>query len=394
MFLWLKKMLKQTVAWFRPNEGEIAHVQLPPRVPLLAPIAEPVTYVESIPAPSPVPPEPQPEPEAEQPEPQIEEAEQTEEAGRRKHKPHKPHDFTYHLLRRDLADEVMRMLDRFERLSISKSDDPYYDMPVLPSLWHEDYLLINKELVERMKGGDRWSAVDDASLRELAEAVWPVSIGAMYHNNIYEGASLLPAINLVRMETVTARDVRGKVQRVVPKMVRLVSGTFADNGHWIASDCYLGLIGDEWRPMKDYEVVPRIHADWAKYLMTAALTARYEWHVALGTIPDGPRILLPTNPAGCLKLFSNRDRPPGKDRREQLRHWVEEHYRDTGVDLAFVCAHLRGNTVFGWNGFGCELFVSEYDLEMNDYFKKQAGDWRARRKHNVGARVRIRRRSK
>ena len=121
--------------------------------------------------------------------------------------------------------------------------------------------------------------------------------------------------------------------------------------------------------------------------MSVAFSARYEWHVAFGTIPKGPRVLLPTNPAGCLQLFKNRDKTQGKKRRSALRHWVEQHYRDFAeVGIAFVCHHLRGHTQFMWSGFNCELFVSAYDLEKNEAFKQQAHEWRAQRKHN---RVRV-----
>lgn len=73
----------------------------------------------------------------------------------------------------------------------------------------------------------------------------------------------------------------------------------------------------------------------------------------------------------------------GETRRAALRHWVREHYRETKVTgLAFVCNHLRGKTIFQWRSLACEIFVSAFDLEKSEFFKKQAADWRANRKHN------------
>jgi hypothetical protein len=98
---------------------------------------------------------------------------------------------------------------------------------------------------------------------------------------------------------------------------------------------------------------------------------------------DGPRLLLPTNPTASLQLFRNRERVAGETRRQKLKHWVSEHWRDGETSLEYVCNHLRGNTRFQWYDLECELFVSEYDLHMASFFKAQASEWRSRRVHNL-----------
>ena len=89
-------------------------------------------------------------------------------------------------------------------------------------------------------------------------------------------------------------------------------------------------------------------------------------------------------------MFRSRELPAGRSRRAALRHGVNEHYRERSGDASsmdYVCEHLRGETRFVWNGWPCELMVSEFDMEKNEYFRARAAQWRSERKHN---RVRVR----
>jgi len=294
------------------------------------------------------------------------------------------HDFTYHHLRKDIADVAYNILERFEKLT-RKNQDMDYDVShdLLEEMWGCDFLVWNREIGERMKGGDKWSAVDHEGVEdELADLIWPIDFCVAEQEENY--------IRLYRIVTVTPQQVRGKVVRVMPKMVRYIMGGMHDDGRWHFVDGYAGLAGKRWTLLKNYKRMPGPDKD-ARHelvcrIMSSAFTARYEWHVALGTVPGGPRILLPTNPSGALQLFKNRAIPVGKTRREVLKHWVEEHWRENINDLAYVAHHLRGKTKFDWSDFGCELFPSIYDLEKNEFFKQQAKEWRAARKHN---RVRV-----
>jgi hypothetical protein len=121
--------------------------------------------------------------------------------------------------------------------------------------------------------------------------------------------------------------------------------------------------------------------------LSAALSFRYDWHVAFGP-ENGMRLLLPTTAGGSLALF--RDREKEGSRRSALRHWVQEHWRETKESLNFVCTHLRGATKFKWRDLACEILVSEHDLERNELFKQSAAEWRAKRPTNqVRVRVRV-----
>jgi len=305
----------------------------------------------------------------------------------RKHKPHKEHDFTYHYLRKDLADTIDSILGRLEHLH--KAAREYYDIDIdnLENLWGCDFLLVDRDLGERMKGGDKWSAIDNASTSEMVEVIWPID-HAFVKLWDDDGGNV---INLVRLTSVTAKQVRGKINKIYPKMLRMLLAIVSPEGVWTTVDYHLGLTKDAWVFIDNFEGIARKSRDKYRsvvdYVLPMILTARYEWHVAFGTIPGGPRVLIPTNPTACLQLFRNRDRDPNATRRAKLRHWVEEHWRENEEQgLAFVCAHLRGHTEFNWSGLACELFVSEYDLEKNELFKAQAKEWRSRRQHN---RVRV-----
>jgi hypothetical protein len=171
----------------------------------------------------------------------------------------------------------------------------------------------------------------------------------------------------------------------------MVAGEFGDHGKWSLGEMYFGLYDKTWRMLNASGEGVKWQRGWTDFVaqvLPSVLTARYQWHVAFGTLPDGPRLLFPTNPQHALKLFKDRNLAAGQNKRAALKHWVEEHWRDPNpegdADLVYVCHHLRGQTQFNWKGFDCELFVSAFDLEKNAFFKQQAAEWRAQRKHNRG----------
>jgi hypothetical protein len=350
-----------------------------PAPELVIPVSVPPPPPPRLPAPQPEPePPPQPDPKPEpNPQPEPEEP-----------KAKRKYDSSYIGLRRDLAAMANYILDRFESLQHKRSatDHDGQNRDRLSDLWGCDFLLLHRELGERMIGGSKWSTVDATAI-ELTAAIWPIDYAIAELMVAGEYGAVLDGIFLTRVCSVTAKEVRGKVKRIAPKMVRYTMGYFYDNGQWSVCEGYAGLFGDRWVilaiaadewPLEEKQVREEL----INRIFNSAFTARYEWHVAFGTVPGGPRLLFPTNPAGALHLFNNRDRAPGKARREALKHWVEEHYRDSPEDLSYVCHHLRGHTEFTWAGFNSELFVSQYDLEMNKLFKLQAKEWRSQRKHN------------
>jgi len=232
--------------------------------------------------------------------------------------------------------------------------------------------------------------------RDLAQIMWPLDFGTV-------GKEADGTRQFVHWRTAEASELRGRIRLVPAKIAHGVSYWLYPDGHWTTDNYYAGLIGDRWVSL-DHGMVNRMRRAGGTLvqtrseatrdeisrslpmLMSLAFTERYSWHAALGR--GNCRIMLPTNPQGCLDLFGNRMRCDYEQRRAALRHWVKRHFREQGsMGLAYVRDHLRGATEFNWYDLDCSLQVSEFDLERNEYFKAEADAWRAQRQHN---RVRVR----
>jgi hypothetical protein len=313
-------------------------------------------------------------------------------------------------LRKDVAEHAAIILNRFEELRIrGGTDKVFYELPLLGDLIGGDFWLYSGsaggDLLARMAGGDKYSKSGNIEPSELAAAAWPLDCGIVgYHEARADDDEYdinLAHVAMQWIKTVTPKEMRGKVRMTSPKMVRVVSGTFGDNGRWRVNEYVLGLINNKWinlgegmeseRQTGGYLKFRRLSDDpeWCNKLMShvtaEAIESRYRWHAAFGVAgdPEGPRLLLPTNPNYALKLFRDREVADGMDRRTALRHWVEKHLRESNEHTtAYVRDHLRGHKDFGWSGFDCELMVSAYDLEKNEAFRLEAEHWRAVRKHN------------
>jgi hypothetical protein len=252
-----------------------------------------------------------------------------------------------------------------------------------------------------------------ATPNEMVETFWPIDfcMAAYKEDGDPEGVKE-PAFFVARVASVDREQVRGRVKIVPRYIVHVSSCYFYVGDHPLyAENTLVGLINNRWQIIEreegrvrnaggyrgDTSTVMRYFspsyrdemARTVEVTFAGRLTHRYEWHVAFGDEP-GARLVIPTSPRACLELFRDRDLRPGEDRRAALRHWVKEHWREKASDpdeIVYVCQHLRGNRLFTWKGFRCELLVSEFDLERNEFFRQQAAEWRAMRKHN---RVRVR----
>jgi hypothetical protein len=294
-------------------------------------------------------------------------------------------------LRREIADAVSDIIEQitgFDMPHIAERHAGREFEEALGHLYGCDFHYVN-ELMEKMNGGSQWRALEpDNDMREL---IWPIDIATVVKRD-------WGGLEFCRMFTATPASLRGRAKIVPARAAWLASAAVEPDGKWFAQMSPVGLIGGKWVALdeglaRDAKFTPRgaLEArahhdrdevnDTCSITQSVALTERYSWHVAIGQT-NGPRVLLPTNPHGCLELFKTRERRDG-ERRAALRHWVANHFRERGDrEIAYVRDHLRGSTAFDWQGFGCEIFVSEYDLEMNELFRLQAAEWRARRKHN------------
>lgn len=316
--------------------------------------------------------------------------------------------------RRDAADIVNDILNGLARLELRHGHKlgASKEARALEELIGCDFYLLNEHFeADALAPGDRFScfpSMDKETTDDLAEICWPIdqAIVARY----VEGVEGFDNYLMQRVRTITPEEARGHAQYFVPKMVRHTYIKIYDNGQWYTEDNIHGLINGRWRFLdrglghstrrggwilrEAPADTPTTREEGHKAISTIismALSRRYSWHVALGNRPDGPRVLLATNPTGCLQFFKNRAKGEGKKRRDALRHWVTRHMRDTKqAGISYVRDHLRGQTEFNWSDLACEIFVSAFDLEKNEAFKREADLWRSQRKHN-SVRVRIKR---
>jgi hypothetical protein len=250
-----------------------------------------------------------------------------------------------------------------------------------------DYLLLDSATEKLISSDDKTTPLIDADPEEHCKAMpWKIDIGVCY---VKEGTH-----TLMRLTEVTKEEVCSvcdpDLLRLVDRVFYLVSGGIMPEGIGFIPTV-MGIrdkvVRDVTSPNQggiyrdpDTEAIYAEKERWRfNTCLSAAFTVHLRWHVAFGP-EDGIRILMPTPPGGALKLFKDRNKKGS--RREKLRHWVEEHWRETKESLAFVCSHLRGQTKFEWYGLNCEILVSQEDLDKNEFFKHQADDWRAKRPTN------------
>lgn len=109
-------------------------------------------------------------------------------------------------------------------------------------------------------------------------------------------------------------------------------------------------------------------------LLGLAFTRDVVWRVVFKG-PFGISVSISTDTAGAMAAFRNRQPNETTGRRDALRHWVRQHYRQKPVDEGdepqhvIVRQHLRGRTPFRWFGLDCELVVSPFDMRRNERFR-------------------------
>ena len=266
-------------------------------------------------------------------------------------------------------------------------------------LWGCDYHLLD-QVSELTIGEGRYYLNPDNDEAELSRAMWPIDIGVI---KICDGDKHSADGDLFfsRVASVPPSTVRGKTRTIRPKMV-MASSAYMHKHEWSPQNEIFGQFGNDWVQICDgvqqvskgkfsYGSIRRVGEEAIdahrsiSIAFSGALSERYEWHAAFGFHPNGPRILIPTSPSGCLKLFQDREKEEGQTRRAALKHWVNQHYRahsENDDEIIYVREHLRGNTRFIWRGVEVEVLVSAFDLEKNELFARNAAEWRSTRKHN------------
>lgn len=170
--------------------------------------------------------------------------------------------------------------------------------------------------------------------------------------------------SLFRTRQITSKEARGKVGgqcRFNFKVSRALigrDGLISESRH-----TYAGYSGSGWHG--DAAAGGRESAQMASLMSAFQIQSEPFWKVRLG-YEGYPRLSFTTDPIGVRAAFRLRDIPEGKTRRDALRHWVTEHWRDTGSgERSEVRKHLRGKVDFTWNGLRCEIEPSLADRREN-----------------------------
>jgi hypothetical protein len=205
------------------------------------------------------------------------------------------------------------------------------------------------------------------------DVVWPLNVGSIMERNGHD------RLMLTRVQTVTTKEVRGAVTRFSPFMVRediamrigdeltTVSAISAwVGGEWTNADAHRRYWNDDIPEVSQESLHDRMQP---RLATAVALRQRYEWAVAFALNEDAPSIRFATDPTGIKELYRLRDVPKGRDRRESLIGWVEDHWRqnrhDPDVEV-YVRKHLRGAVRLDWRSLVGEVLSSQFDLEKRD----------------------------
>lgn len=210
------------------------------------------------------------------------------------------------------------------------------------------------------------------------DVIWPVKVGLAMQTDDGDW-------NFVAARSVAAREVRGKVRIVSPKMLQAETVTLHLDGRVFAAVEHMSWMGKRWVDA-DFKATTRHHDSVrnmptgdvdhfdgkASMLLAAALRFRYEWSVSIGR-PDTPSFRFATDATGIHAMLKEREKGES-GRREALKSWVSDHWRQSRSDPdeeIYVRKHLRGGEAFQWRGYQCEWQASQFDVERNDTLRAE-----------------------
>lgn len=163
----------------------------------------------------------------------------------------------------------------------------------------------------------------------------------------------------------TMQEVRGRVIAVLPMMIRYDLAWITGSRVYSSTSIFGFTRDSTWVPLTP-KILPGRARELAERIPLAfgcQLLQDTQWRVYLSRQP-GIGVSLPTDARGIAAIIQSRDRDTDKGRRIALQHWVEEHWRQNRYDVdteVKVRAHLRGASVFTWNGLSCRIKPSRLD---------------------------------
>lgn len=235
----------------------------------------------------------------------------------------------------------------------------------IPMRAFRDSLLISPDTFGDLGGDDLFYVAPDVL------DLWPIHTRSW----VFQGDG---GYTMSRLETPKLRDMKGKVTRVMPRMLRWQMITSDDGQPGYGYETWLGVKPDNSLVRLDVNPMKPIGEDetYQVYLVASTqLYAEYVWTVTIGKIGSDFRFKVATDSVGARRLLSLRDVPDGRQRRAALRHWVSEHTRrirrPEGEYETDVVTHLRGATPFTWDEFEGVVTPSPFDLRRAEEARRK-----------------------
>lgn len=267
---------------------------------------------------------------------------------------------------KDVVDELVAIVsmerDSFINLIPDKS------RPTLVKLRHLD--------VSHILEGDDYFFLTDGT----PEVVWPVKVGLAVKQESGQWV-----FQVVR--SVTAKQLRGRVNIVAPRMLALDIVQMRPDGRCVGVNEYAAWVNKRWvdaakgafkRHHDTAGNMPHYKGEAESFhikcgmMIGHALRHRYEWSVSVGE-PGGPSFRFATDATGIRQMLNERDKG-ATGRRDALRGWVVDHWRQSRHDPemeVYVRKHLRGGETFTWRGYECDWRPSDFDKERNEAFRAE-----------------------
>lgn len=195
--------------------------------------------------------------------------------------------------------------------------------------------------------------------------------------------------SMERYRSVPLKEVRGLFPLRASTVIEWSEAHLLNDGSYLSTREYLQFFKGAWHavgfPVDPGEPIrldePGQNGVWIARAF--ALTREYDWSVHAGfNVKAVPTVCVPTDPIAARNIFKLRDVPPGKSRRDAIRHWVSGHTRvklDPNYAEIHIWPYLRGAEEFTWNGLYCRIQPSEFDLKKAKQYQMMRNSEQSRR---------------
>lgn len=269
----------------------------------------------------------------------------------------------------DYAEEMLTYLELAEPKQPYKDRNHNFDLS-----FFKDALSITSP-TGTLKSDDSWGCF---------ESMKPLDVGGVFDQtllrNIFEDDDLKIKSDdykfaITRFRSVSPKQIRGKTTKLFRFHGEASHCAMKADGNYSTARHIHGWNGRFWEIISSYSYEnkkPLFYFHDRDYkaleiLVSMQFSSTYDWRASIG-YSDRHSVSFITDPIGAREIFKLRDVDPGKSRRSAIRSWISAHTRQSRKDPAIeieIRKHLRGKTIFNWNGLTVKITPSPYDLKMN-----------------------------